>query len=108
MNLKNLFNPGESSFPKNGEGCCGLHEVCEKAHLFKSNPHAIEYYDDEELDIFKGYSPHAYSVEEVEQFREILHTMWKSDISGWLRSLQSRGIAFPEALKNDVLYIFNI
>jgi hypothetical protein len=57
MNLKNLFNPGESSFSENGERCCGLHEVCEKAHLFKSNPNAIEYYDDEELDVSKNILP---------------------------------------------------
>lgn len=43
----------------------------------------IEYYDDEELDTYKGRAADDYSEEEVEQFAEVLYTM-KPGGSGWL------------------------
>ena len=37
-------------------GCCGLHETCESESLLAGVSKAIEYYEDEELDRFKGRS----------------------------------------------------
>ena len=34
--------------------CCGQHEVCEKESLLAAVSKQIEYYDDEELDRFRG------------------------------------------------------
>ena len=34
--------------------CCGQHEVCEKESLLAALSRQIEYYDDEELDRFRG------------------------------------------------------
>jgi uncharacterized membrane protein len=36
------------------EECCGQHEICEKESLLAAVSKQIEYYDDEELDRFKG------------------------------------------------------
>ena len=44
--------------------CCGQHAVCEKESLLAAVSRQIEYYDDEELDRFKGRPSDAYTEEE--------------------------------------------
>ncbi|MCC8145354.1 MAG: hypothetical protein LIO93_02715 [Bacteroidales bacterium] len=112
MKLKNLFatykdNPGEAFPQEDSEVCCGAHEVCEKDLLAKASLNPVEYYDDEELDVFRGRSSDSYTEEESEQFADILHTMWESDVAGWIRSLQLRGIELPDNLKDEVFLILN-
>ncbi len=77
--------------------CCGRHEICEHG-LTRPTNHLIEYYDDEELDAFKGIASNAYTPEQVSLFEEIFQTMQPADVQGWLCSLQSRGIALPDSL----------
>lgn len=81
--------------------CCGQHEVCEKDTLRAIGE--IEYYEDEELDRFRGRT--AYSREEVEEFREILYTMRTDEVPGWLHSLELRRVNLPDELKDEVLLI---
>ena len=112
MKLRNLFasdkqeNKPESTLPEEAI-CCGKHEVCEKEELLKALQKKIEYFDDEELDIFKGRSSASYTEEEIGEFAEVLHTMWESDVPDWLRSLQLRGIELPDRLKDEVILIIN-
>ena len=61
----------------------------------------IEYYDDEELDLFIGKEADAYTEEETNQFRDVLYTMQDIDVAGWVRSLQLRGIELPDDLKDE-------
>lgn len=82
--------------------CCGLHEVCEKDSL-RAIREDIEYYEDEELDRFRGRT--TYSEEEVEEFREVLYTMRTDEVSGWLHSLELRQVNLPDELKDEVLLI---
>ena len=82
--------------------CCGLHEVCEKDSL-RAAREDIEYYEDEELDRFRGRT--AFSEEEVEEFREVLYTMRTDEVAGWVRSLQLRQISLPDELKDEVFLI---
>jgi succinate dehydrogenase flavin-adding protein (antitoxin of CptAB toxin-antitoxin module) len=96
------------SFPEVKEPdaeCCGQHEVCEKESLLAAVSKRIEYYDDEELDRFAGRESDSYSDEEVEEFREILYTTHEEEVAGWARSLQLRGIAMPDALKDELFLI---
>ena len=79
--------------------CCGQHEVCEKESLLAAVSKKIEYYDDEELDRFAGRASNAYLADEEEEFRNILYTMLETDVAGWVRSLQLRGIELPDSLK---------
>ena len=51
--------------------CCGQHQICEKESLLAAVSKQIEYYDDEELDRFKGRPSDGYSEEEIEEFRDI-------------------------------------
>lgn len=85
--------------------CCGQHEVCEKESLLAAVSREIEYYEDEELDAFRGRAASAYSEAEVEQFREVLYTMREDEVAGWVRSLQLRGVELPDELKDEVFLI---
>lgn len=85
--------------------CCGQHEVCEKESLLAAVSQQIEYYDDEELDRFKGREGDEYSEEEAEEFRNILYTMRQEEVAGWIRSLQLRQVNLPDEVKDEVFLI---
>ncbi|MBQ8050584.1 MAG: phospholipase [Bacteroidaceae bacterium] len=85
--------------------CCGQHEVCEKESLLAALSKQIEYYNDEELDRFRGRPSDTFSVDETEEFREILYTMRSDEVAGWVRSLQLRGVEIPDGVKDEVLMI---
>ena len=87
------------------EECCGQHETCEKDSLLAAVSKGIEYYDDEELDRFRGRASDRYTSEEVEEFREIMFTCKDDEVAGWCRSLQLRGIEFPDELKDELFLI---
>ena len=55
--------------------CCGRHLVCERDSLLTGVSKTIEYYDDEELDAWKGIEPDSYTPEQIELFREIFYTL---------------------------------
>ena len=85
--------------------CCGQHEVCEKESLLAALSRRIEYYDDEELDRFRGRAADAYNDDECEEFRQVLYTMRSDEVAGWVRSLQLRQVELPEPLRDEVLLI---
>ena len=85
--------------------CCGQHEVCEKDSLLAAVSKKIEYYDDEELDKYIGTAPDAYTPEQEDEFRDVFYTMQDTDVAGWVRSLQLRGIALPDNIKDEVFLI---
>ena len=85
--------------------CCGQHEVCEKESLLAAVSRKIEYYDDEELDKYAGVAPDSYTPQQEDEFRDIFYTMQDEDVAGWVRSLQLRGIALPDNLKDEVFLV---
>ncbi len=85
--------------------CCGQHEVCEKESLLAAVSRKIEYYDDEELDKYAGVAPDSYTPQQEDEFRDIFYTMLDEDVAGWVRSLQLRGIALPDNLKDEVFLV---
>ena len=87
------------------EECCGQHVVCEKDSLLAAVSKGIEYYDDEELDRFRGRSSDNYTDAEVEEFREVMFTCQDDEVAGWCRSLQLRGIELPDELKDELFLI---
>lgn len=87
------------------EECCGQHETCEKDSLLAAVSKGIEYYNDEELDRFKGLEGDAYSEDDVEEFREVLYTLQETEVAGWIRSLQLRNVNLPDALKDEAFLI---
>ncbi len=85
--------------------CCGQHETCEKDSLLAAVSKDIEYYDDEDLDKFRGRSSDSYSAEETELFRDVLYTMKEVEVAGWVRSLQLRAVELPDDVKDEVFLI---
>ena len=87
------------------DGCCGQHETCEKESLLAAVSKGIEYYDDEELDRFRGTPEDGYTDAEVEEFREVMLTCKDDEVAGWCRSLQLRFIELPDELKDELFLI---
>lgn len=87
------------------EECCGEHEVCEKGKIKRALRTDIEYFDDEELDRYRGIAPDEYDDDAVEEFREVLYTMYPTEVEDWLKSLELREVALPDALKDEVFML---
>ena len=82
--------------------CCGQHAICERDSLLISSD-AVEYFDDEELDAFRGRGADEYTDSETEQFRDVLLTLLPDDIAPWARSIRLRGINLPTVINQELL-----
>lgn len=80
--------------------CCGAHAVCEKG--LKKITEKIDYFDDEELDQFRGISSDTYKDEQIDLFREVLYTLRPEEINDWLISLEKREVEIPDVLKQEL------
>jgi hypothetical protein len=89
--------------PASCSTCNGDDPQCEQLCMMKAATKEIEYYDDEELDRFKGRPSNDYTDDEAEQFREVLYTMRQDEVKGWNRSLVLRGIQLPDQVKDEVI-----
>ena len=94
-----------SAIEDDDEECCGEHEVCEKGRIKRALRTDIEYFDDEELDRYRGTAADEYDDEAVEEFREVLYTMHPSEIEDWLKSLELREVQLPDALKDELFML---
>lgn len=83
------------------EVCCGRHAVCEKGLLTAEEL----YYNDEELDRYKGREPGSYTSEEIEEFREVLYTLRPEEVYQWGVALTQRDIPLPDALRDEWLML---
>ena len=98
----------ESAGEEEDEECCGEHEVCEKGKIKRALRTDIEYFDDEELDRFRGTASDEYEDDAVEEFREVLYTMDPREVEDWLKSLELREVALPDALKDEVFMLIRV
>ena len=87
--------------------CTGEDERCEQECMMEASLKDIEYYNDEELDTFKGRPSDSYTEKEVGQFADVLYTMRQDEVKGWNRSLILRGINLPNQLKDEVIMIID-
>lgn len=98
---------GESQEIVVGKGdctsCTDDNVMCEQVCTLRAAVKPIEYFDDEELDAYKGRPSDGYSDEEVAQFAEVLETLQPSDVKPWGRSLILRGINMPDAIKDEYI-----
>lgn len=89
---------------EDGGICCGMHTVCEKTNLSPLTGEIV-YYDDEELDRYRGREADSYTHEEIEEFRDVLLTLLPEDVAGWSRSIQVREINLPTEVRDELLMI---
>lgn len=78
---------------------------CEQDCMLEAATKEVEYFDDEELDNYRGRRADAYSDEEAEQFREVLTTMLPEEVAAWGRSLTLRGIELPNQVKDEYVML---
>ena len=93
---KKIDNGELDSFPEVKEvdvECCGQHEVCERDSLLAAVSKQI------------GRAPEEYTPEEADKFRDVFYTMQDTDVAGWVRSLQLRGISLPDEIKDEVFLV---
>ena len=65
----------------------------------------IEYFDDEELDAFRGRPASDYTDDEADQFRDVMLTMQPGEVPAWGRSLTLRGIELPNQVKEEYVML---
>lgn len=87
------------------DDCCGTHEVCPSEQLLRGELCDIIYYDDEELDQYRGRSADGYTEDELEQWRDVLYTLQPADRLGWERSIKRRGIIMPQPIRDELLML---
>lgn len=83
--------------------CTGVDERCMHDCLLEASLKDIEYYDDEELDVFVGRDSDQYTDKEAQQFAEVLYTMKPEEVRGWNTSLTLRNINLPNQIKDEVM-----
>lgn len=78
--------------------CCGKHSNCEKGYDTVNL-----YFDDEELDRFKGMKPEEYTDADIEEFRQVLYTMREEEVENWAHCIETRGIEMPVEIREEIL-----
>ena len=97
--IKMVLDCGADSCELDEGGSCNLD--CMTPIIKKD----IDYYDDEELDVYKGKASNQYTDEEAEEFRNVFYTMQEEDVPGWVKSLQQRELNIPDSMKDEVLMV---
>lgn len=83
--------------------CDGTNVKCEQVCQMEAATKPAEYYDDEELDAFKGRQSDEYNDEEATMFAEVLETLRPDEVRPWSRSLIVRGINMPDQIKDEFI-----
>lgn len=102
---------GESQDIVIGKGDCATcsddNPACEQMCMMRASTEPIEYFDDEELDAYKGKASDSYTEDETEQFAEVLETLKQNEVKAWNRSLILRGINMPDGIKDEYITLAN-
>ena len=85
--------------------CDGNDPKCEQVCMMEEATKEIEYFDDEELDAFRGRAADDYTDDEAEQFREVLYSMRQNEVAGWNRSLILREINVPNQIRDELIML---
>lgn len=106
-----LFSRGDGGGvvqPKSDcSACSGESAKCAHDCMMEAAVKDVEYYDDEELDMFAGRRSDGYTDDEAEMFREVMLTMNPSEVAPWSRSMALRGIEPPDQIKDEMMMIMD-
>ncbi len=80
-------------------GGCGLAQIMASRKAVDVGEDA--YFDDDELDRFRGRDAAAYSAAEVAEFAEVMRTMRREEVSEWVEGLRRRGVELPKVLRKE-------
>lgn len=87
--------------------CDGTNAKCEQVCQMEAATKPAEYFDDEELDDFKGRPSDKYNDDEAAMFFEVLETLRPEEVRPWGRSLIVRGINMPDQIKDEFITLAN-
>ncbi len=85
--------------------CSGTNSKCEQECMMEASVREIEYFDDEELDAYKGRESDSYTDEEADEFRQIMETMKPEEVKAWNRSLILREVSMPDQVKDEYIML---
>lgn len=80
-------------------GCCGGTDCF---HAKIKNKPLIVYFEDEELDRYRGRNGEDYSEAELDEWREVMETLRPEELQAWLRSISLRRLHIPKSLLSEV------
>lgn len=83
--------------------CNGEDPRCEQECMMEASTKPVDYFDDEELDAYRGRPSDSYTDEETAQFAEVLETLRPEEVKAWNRSLILRGINMPDGIKDEFI-----
>ena len=87
--------------------CCGTNSVCPSEKLLLGINSELVYFNDEELDAFKGRTADDYTDSEIDAFRDVLYTLRKDELLAWQLSVKRRGITMPAAIHDEFIMLYN-
>ncbi|MGP1547822.1 MAG: FeoB-associated Cys-rich membrane protein [Prevotella sp.] len=90
---------------KDCTSCTGFDLSCEQNCMMEAATKPVEYFDDEELDRYKGRTSDSFTDDEAEEFREVMMTMHPEEVKAWNRSLILRDVAMPDQIKDDYIML---
>ncbi len=76
---------------------------CEQECMMEASTKPVDYFDDEELDAYRGRPADSYTDEETAEFAEVLETLRSEEVKAWNRSLILRGINMPDGIKDEFI-----
>lgn len=91
----------------NNKKLCGVNCFCDVMPRQCDKSEEIVYFEDEELDAYKGIAADAYTEQQVAEFEEVLITMRPDEVPQWLHSLHLRGIELPSQISDNYFQISN-
>lgn len=89
------------------DDCCATNAVCPSEKLLQATMEPATYFDDEELDDFRGRNADGYTPDEEEQWRDVLYTLRHDELLSWERSIKKRGIVMPSTIHDELIMLHN-
>lgn len=83
--------------------CCGQHLDCEKGLRILRDESL--YYNDEELDAYKGIPAENYTAEQRAEIREVFETLMPHEVSDWVCAMYARGIELPADIREEAMLL---
>lgn len=81
--------------------CAADSVTCARECAIEAAVREAEYFEDEELDAYKGRPSSAYTDAEADEFAEVMLTMRPDEVRQWGHSLVQRGINMPDQIKDE-------
>ena len=90
-----------------GSTCFGG-EYCHVHRHLKAERNLPRYFEDEELDRFRGRKPEDFTEEEALEWKEVLSTLRPKEVVEWVGSIHRRGLHIPAQLRPQLKSLLSL